>query len=172
MARPLRPTWMWWGSHPAWTTLRVVARVAPRHGRRVHGHTFRRVIAGDRADRAINHPIDPHFAVVVHIALEKDPIAGHRLALDRLRHGETESVPGKGKPYGAAFLDVSQRPAGIIKVCEPGWAAPPLSHQALIGSPGTKPGAIRHPSACSTCRSSLFSRSSATLAIASSPCVV
>jgi len=31
----------------------------PRHGRRVHGYTFRRVIAGDRADRAINHPIWP-----------------------------------------------------------------------------------------------------------------
>src|SRR5215471_2925732 len=107
----------------------------PRHGRRLHWHTFRRVIPGDRTDRAINHPIDPHFAVVVHIALEKDPIAGHRLALDCLRHGETEPVPGKRKPNGAAFLDVSQRPAGIIKVREPGGAAPPLSHQALVGLP-------------------------------------
>src|SRR5262249_54970930 len=43
--------------------------------------------------------------------------------------------PGKCKPYGAAFLDVSQRPAGIIKVRKPGRAAPPLSHQALVGLP-------------------------------------
>src|SRR5262249_49114541 len=89
----------------------------------------------DRADRAINHPIDPHFAVVVYIALEKDPIAGNSLALDRLGHGEMEPVPGKRKPNGAALLDVSQRPAGIIKVCEPGWAAPSLSNQALVGLP-------------------------------------
>ena len=100
----------------------------------VHWHAFRGVIAGDRADRAINHPIDPHFAVVVHIALEKDPISGHSLALDRLGHGETEPVPGKSKPNGAALLDVSHRPAGIIKVREPGWL-PPLSDQALVGLP-------------------------------------
>src|SRR5262249_60513018 len=41
-----------------------------------------------------------------------------------------------------------------------------------LGFPGTRPGAIRHPSSLITFRSSLFSRSSETLAIASSPRVV
>ena len=49
--------------------------LCPGRCRGVHWHAFWGVIAGDRADRAINHPIDPHFAVVVHIALEKDPIS-------------------------------------------------------------------------------------------------
>src|SRR5262245_42098786 len=102
------------------------------HCRRMHGHAFRGVIAGDRADRTINHPVDPHFAIVIHIALEKDPIAGYSLALDRLGYGETEPIPGKRKAYGAALLDVSQRPAGIIIVRKPSRTPPPLSDQALV----------------------------------------
>src|SRR5215475_256889 len=104
----------------------------PRHGRCLHGHAFRGVIASDRADCTINHPIDPHFAVVVDIALEKDPIAGHRLALNRLGHGETEPIPGKRKSYGAALLDIAQRPAGIIIIRKPSWTPSPLSDEALV----------------------------------------
>src|SRR5215475_15626522 len=104
----------------------------PRHGRGVHWHASRGVIASDRADGTINHPIDPHFAVVVDIALEKDPIAGHRLALHRLGHGETEPIPGKRKAYGAALLDITQRPAGIIIVRKPSWTPSPLSDEALV----------------------------------------
>src|SRR5437899_12314159 len=99
----------------------------PRHGRSLHWHAFRGVIAGDRADSAINNPIDPHFAVVVHIALEKDPISGHSLALDRLGHGETAPVPGKSKHTGAAVLDAAQRTAGRRKVRVTEDAAPPLT---------------------------------------------
>src|SRR5262245_52085920 len=106
--------------------------LCPRHGRGVHRHAFRGVIAGDRADRAIDHSIDPHFAVVVDIALEKDPIAGDRLALHRLGHGETEPIPGKRQSYGAALLDIAQRPAGIIIVRQPSRTPSPLSDEALI----------------------------------------
>src|SRR5262245_43986067 len=95
------------------------------YGRRLHWHAFRGVIAGDLADRAINHPIDPYFAVVVDIALEKDPIAGDRLALDGLGHGEMEPIPGKRKSYGAALLNISQRPAGIVIVRKPSRAPSP-----------------------------------------------
>src|SRR5262249_16913443 len=58
--------------------------------------------------------------------------AGDRLALHRLRHGETESIPGKRKAYGAALLDVAQRPAGIIIVRQPRRTPPPLRDEALV----------------------------------------